>query len=284
MASEAYELLALLMRYVFVLIGVLVLIRAYRWMRRDAKNYRREMRALPDAGLVGEIVDLRTGKSQPLPREGDIGTSRECDIHIRGTGVLRHHARFAFEEGKGMLITPVRPGKTLMSGVEMRAPGYALHGTQLQMGSAVLRVRLFAGLKVPQPVPFQQDAAPWPDADAYPLPYGGDEEAAAFDSLTDTTPAPFEFPDQAAEAPAWQQPAYPPQGQGAPVAPPSDYEGHFTDDGQMTWQYAYSLEDLYKAQAALNQPAPPIPQAGEENDEALPYQSPVARRRRRDRS
>ena len=66
MAGEAYEILALLMRYVFVLIGALVLLRAYRWMRRDARNYRREMRTLPDAGLVGEIVDLRTGKSQPL--------------------------------------------------------------------------------------------------------------------------------------------------------------------------------------------------------------------------
>ena len=141
MAGEAYEILALLMRYVFVLIGALVLLRAYRWMRRDARNYRREMRTLPDAGLVGEIVDLRTGKSQPLPREGDMGASRECDIHVRGAGVLRHHVRFAFEEGKGVMITPSRLGKTFLGGAQLRAPGYALHGTQLQLGDALLRVR-----------------------------------------------------------------------------------------------------------------------------------------------
>ncbi|MBQ9265163.1 MAG: FHA domain-containing protein [Clostridia bacterium] len=275
MASEAYELLALLMRYVFVLIGALVLLRAFRWMRRDAKNYRREMRALPDAGLVGQIVDLRNGKSQPLPREGDMGSSHECDIFIKGAGVLRHHARFAFEEGKGVLITPSRHGKTFLAGAELRAPGYALHGTQLQLGEAALRVRLFAGLKVPQPMAYQPDA-PLTDA---PLPYDTQEEddASFFgDSFYPgpDIPAPFEFPDQPVTADdSWQQ---------AVSTPQKDYDGHYTDDGQMTWQYAYSMEELYQAQAALNQPPPPI-DSEPENDEALPYQSPVARRRRRER-
>ena len=294
MASDAYELLALLMRYVFVIIGFLVLFRAYRWMRRDARNYRREMRSLPDAGLVGEIVDLRSGKSQPLPREGDMGASRECDIFVKGAGIMRHHLRFAFEEGKGVLITPSRLGKTWMGGQPLRSPGYALHGTQLQLGDAVLRVRLFAGLKVPAPRAFQPDEA----VDAgdqrpgdSPLPYGGDweeENEDAYLSPGPDVPAPFEFPNQPAEAApdAWQQPL---PGEAPPVygQPPmdaqqmaGDYEGHYTEDGQMTWKYAYSLQELYQAQAAMRQQPAALDET-EENDEALPYQSPVARRRRR---
>ena len=286
MAGEAYEILALLMRYVFVLIGALVLLRAYRWMRRDARNYRREMRTLPDAGLVGEIVDLRTGKSQPLPREGDMGASRECDIHVRGAGVLRHHVHFAFEEGKGVMITPSRLGKTFLGGAQLRAPGYALHGTQLQLGDALLRVRLFAGLKVPHPVAWQPEEAAQ-DGGAYPAPAAEEDQYIDY-SGADTTPSPFEFPRQPEEE-AWAQsmlptgaspmPPSPPQPNGAGSQP--DYEGHYTEDGEMTWKYAYSLEELYKAQEALNHP--PVPEHDEVNDEALPYQSPAARHRRRGR-
>ena len=292
MASEAYELLALLMRYVFVLIGALVLWRAYRWMRRDARNYRREMRALPDAGLVGEIVDLKTGRSQPLPREGDMGTSRECDIRVKGNGVLRHHCRFAFEEGKGMLITPSRRGKVFMGGQKMAGPGHALHGTQLQLGDAQLRVRLFAGLKVPQPAAFQTDGSLFdtaPGAGDALLPETDDFSAFSFAEKEETL-SPFDFPDDPLGAPAPQAPLPPSPpasyGEQPPMPPavpypPQDYEGNYTEDGQMTWQYAYSLEELYRAEAEMNRQAAAAD--SEENDEALPYESPIPRRKRRSR-
>ena len=279
MASGVYELLALLMRYVFVLIGALILLRAYRWMRRDARDYRRLMRSLPDAGLVGEVVNLRTGKSQPLPREGDIGSSHECDICVRGAGVMRHHVRFAFEEGKGVLVTPSRRGKTLLAGEPLRAPRYALHGTQLQIGSVLLRMRLFAGLKVPQPAAYQAEyppETPEPDMDlTESVPAPNDLPPSVMDADAGC-PAPFDF-GQDQPSCAWQPSAVPPPQTAVPAA---DYDGHYTEDGQMTWRYAYSLEELYRAQEALRNP-PPVEH--EENDEALPYQSPLPRRRRRDR-
>ena len=273
MASEAYELLALLMRYIFVLIGALVLWRAYRWLRRDARAYKREMRALPDAGLVGEMVNLNTGESQPLPREGTIGSSRECDIRVKGTGVQRTHARFAFEEGKGLRVTPSRGAKVVMAGVALNGPAHALHGTQLQIGDALLRVRLFAGLKVPHPMQFQQDALLQQSQEEDDAPW------AALDPAPDHL-SPFEFPEND-----------PPEG--APA-----YQGNYTEDGQMTWQYAYSLDELraaQEAQAARQSPyqppyaappsAPLYPQETDEGgDEAVPYESPLPRRRRRSRS
>lgn len=257
MASEAYELLALLMRYVFVGIGALILWRAYRWLRRDARQYKKAMRSLPDAGLVGEMVNLKTGESQPLPREGLIGSSGACDIRVREPGVARRHALFAFEEGKGLRVTPHLGNRVLMEGVELKGAAHALHGTQLQLGDAVLRVRLFAGLKVPHPMQFQQDIPSGPDMTGVETPENED------------VPSPFAAVPQF--APDEEEPAQ--------EDPSAYYQGNYTEDGQMTWDYVYSLEELEQArQRQIN---------GEEsgrdaeNDEALPYESPVPRRRRR---
>ena len=255
MAESTYELLALGMRYVFVLIGVLMLWRAFRWMRRDARQYQKDMRSLPDAGLVGEVVDLRTGVSQPLPREGTIGSSRECDIRVKGAGVMRNHALFSFVDGKGMHITPRLRARMLLNGQEISGSGYALHGTRLRIGDAEMRVRLFAGLNVPFYPAYQQEA---PDV---PLDNFSFEEE-------DPSPAPLPFP-----APGFENTETP---RDDAVPPPDAYDGGYTDDGQMTWQYAYSLEELRQAQEALKQSAD-----NPEEDEALPYESPVPRRRRR---
>lgn len=265
MAEGAYELLALGMRYVFVLIGLLILWRAFRWIRRDAKNYQKEMRSLPDAGLVGEMVDLRTGRAQPLPRDGTIGASRECDIRVKGAGVKHTHALFAFEEGKGLKITPSRGARVLLSGAPVKGSGHALHGTQLQVGDAMLRVRLFAGLNVPFPAAYPQDAPDIP-LDNF---YSYDDQAEA-----DVSPA-LPFPAPGFAQAEDQAPFSFPGGESAPPADPG-YEGNYTDDGQMTWQYAYSLEELRRAQADLDA-------AQNDADEALPYQSPIPRRRRRQR-
>lgn len=186
MQGEAYELLAMLMRYVFIALGGLILFRAYRQMRRDARAYKKEMKKLPDAGLVGEIVDLQTGKSQPLPREGMIGSSSACDIRLKRRGVKRRHALFDFVEGKGLRIRPHLGHKVMMEGVPIRASAYALHGTEVMIGQAMIRVRLFAGLNVPHPASFAKE-----------MPV--DEMPAAFE-----LPLPFEQPVY--DAPLYEQP------------------------------------------------------------------------------
>ena len=262
MAESAYELMAMLMRYVFVLIGALIVWRSFRWLSRDARAYRREMRSLPDAGLVGEMVNLSTGEGQPLPREGTVGSAWDSDIRVRDSAVKRTHARFVFEEGKGLQVIPVRRARMLMSGREMDGPAYALHGTQLQIGNTVLRVRLFAGLKVPFP-------AEYPEPDAL---LGGESYTENWEGELQDWERPQGFP-----APVQEEDAYAACDTAAvpPGAPEEDaqYEGHYTEDGQMTWQYAYSLSDL---QAAM--------QEQEGGGESVPYQSPVPeRRRRRDR-
>ena len=259
MSRDLYEIIAMLMRYIFVIIGALILLRAYIWLRRDAKAYRKEMKALPDAGFVGEIVDLQTQKSQPLPREGIIGKGRNCDICLKYHGVKRCHALFSFEDGKGIKIMPRRRRSTRMEGVEVGAAGYALHGTQMELGDAVIRIRLFAGLNVPHPAQFASE-----------IPYETEETEADM---------PFEMP-LSPFANAYDFAA-------AENEDPEEemgYAGNYNDAGEMTWQFAaYPVEEMQQAlqEQQLQQDIPR--ENGEDEEEALPYQSPLPRRRRRDR-
>ena len=266
MSPQAYELISMLMRYIFVLIGLMIVWRSFRWLRRDARAYRKEMRSLPDAGLVGEMVNLSTGEAQPLPREGVIGASRECDIRLKGPGIERTHARFAFEDGKGLKIIPLRRASVLLNGDALRGPGYALHGTQLELGGIPLRVRLFAGLNVPYPVYYPKQENPWMEEE--------DMER----------PAEWDGPQLL--QPETEQEAYPCTGYENPMPDSRDYDGHYTPDGQMTWQYAYSLDELNQAMAQQNQQDQwqPVQPAGQvpDGDESA-YSAQPRRHRRRDR-
>ena len=268
MNGGIYEILALLMRYVFVLIGALIVWRSFRWLRRDANAYKREMRSLPDAGLIGEIVDLSDGRAQPLPREGYIGASRECDIRVKSGGISGRHARFEFEEGRGLKIIPGYGKRVLLSGEEMNGPGYALHGTLVQLGDSLLRIRLFAGLKVPYFAPYAGEN----DRDAsLPSECGHEESMPQYSTLLQG----FSNDDD----------AYLPYD---PALTPMEgsrrreemYDGGYTDGGQMTWQYAYSLEELEKE---MDNPPPfGTGESPDETDnEGVPYQSPLQPRRRR---
>lgn len=198
MAEEAYEILSLAMRYAFIVLGALIVLRSYRWLLKDHRAHKKEMKRLPDAGLVGEIVRLDTGKAFPLPREGTIGSGRMCDIAVRGDGVRRLHATFRFKDGKGVHIVPHKTAAVMLDGKPVLSSAYALHGSLIELGSLTLRVRLFAGLNVPRLAVY-------------------DKEPADADALDDTfAPEPDEFLPQDAPGPldaqaTWGYAPYPPQ-------------------------------------------------------------------------
>lgn len=241
MAPEAYELLSMLMRYVFIALGGLILLRAGRQMLKDARAQKKELKKLPDAGRIGEVVDLETGRHYPLPREGMIGSSAGCDIRLRRRGVKRRHAMFEFAEGKGVRIKPCFGRKVWVEGVPIKATAYALHGTKVTLSHANIRIRLFAGLNVPHPAAF-----------TVRMPEETDEMPAdVFDM-----PRPF-------EQMMMQQEIY---GQ-----PEAEQPQPFVSQEGGAWP-GFDAQGI------------PLPQEPvEENDEALPYFSPVQRNRRSDR-
>ena len=168
MATELYEVLSLGMRYWFVLLGVLIVLRTFMWLWGDHRKRHRRLQGLPDAGLVGELVviegneDMPAETSLPLPYEGTLGFVRSCDVVIPCEGVGRQHLDFSFQPHTGILVYPRRGQSCVVDGVEMHARSKAKlsplhHGSILQIGGIKLKVRLFAGLEGGGRSHFQED-------------------------------------------------------------------------------------------------------------------------------
>lgn len=148
MAAETYELIALGMRYWFVLLGIIIVVRAARWAIRDYKHQERVLRALPDAGLIGEVVNLDTGESYPLPREGSLGSARSCDVCLKG--IRKRELEFSLDEGQGVILFPShRRNQAVLDGEAIPRKAWALHGSHLSLPGYHLRFRLFSGLDIP---------------------------------------------------------------------------------------------------------------------------------------
>lgn len=149
MQDAAYELIALGFRYVFLALLLLTLLRAALLMRSDHRAHQATLRSLPDAGLVGELVDLQSGKAYPLPREGMMGSGFSCDIRL--PGLRRREIEFAFKPGFGLRLFPVGSGHgRLLDNLALhQKDDYALHGTVLSIRGKAFRFRFFAGLDLP---------------------------------------------------------------------------------------------------------------------------------------
>lgn len=150
MAPEVYELVAMGMRYWFVFLGALIAISCWRWLRADSRAYQDALSLLPDAGLVGELVDMATGENIPLPREGTLGSGSACDMRVEG--LRKREVSLEFEEGKGVKVIPLRGSHPVTLDGAPARNGSALHGTRIAIGDRRFRVRLFAGLDVPDRV------------------------------------------------------------------------------------------------------------------------------------
>ena len=107
--------------------------------------------------MIGEMVvlagssELPEGMAVPVPWEGVLGSVRSCDMVIPCPGIRKRHLRFSYESGFGLKIIPLSGCEAMVNGVlldcrsgEKAAP--MTHGSFLQIGSAVLRLRVFAGL------------------------------------------------------------------------------------------------------------------------------------------
>lgn len=180
MPENIYEIISLGARYWFALLGVLIVWRAFRWLRKDRQAKHSRLKQLPDAGMIGEMVVLQgsdqlpEGTVLPVPRAGVLGYVRSCDIVVPVDGVSPKHADFVFQPGKGLLLFPLRGVSCFADDVELTHRSAVkkcplVHGSILQVGEAVLRLRLFAGLDTeyhatlpyePQYVSYQEEPAP----------------------------------------------------------------------------------------------------------------------------
>ena len=208
-SPEIYRSVSLVARYIFAVLALMVLLRTLLQMLSDARERKDQLRNLPGSGLIGEMVvitgndDLPAGSFLPVPREGSLGFVRSCDLVIPADGVHRVHLDFSWKDGVGLLIAP-RSGCTAVVNsalLDHHSPPDSVpmtHGSFLQIGSAVLRLRVYAALDHSggefsfrdSPQALQQAAPPGPSPsvpDSYP-PVPPPEAIPAPDPTPDVSP------------------------------------------------------------------------------------------------
>lgn len=159
MASPDFMILSKLMSYVFTLLGVVIVLRSFRWLHKDRRATNRRLKALPDAGTIGVLTvlqgssELPEGTIIPVPPEGVLGFLRTCDVVVPVDNVIGQHLDFTFRNGKGLFIYPRRGCPTTVDGVTLDSRSdshrYPMqHGSVLTIGDAVLQLGVFAGLDV----------------------------------------------------------------------------------------------------------------------------------------
>ena len=157
MTPEIYSVVSLASRWLFAFFALMLLFFSFSWHRKEKKTRRERFKNLPGAGTVGELVvlsgcdELPPGTWFPVPREGILGSLRSCDLVVPCTGVRSQHLDFSWQDGVGLLIRPRIGCEAMIDSVPVSRRGInsdvpLLHGSVLQVGSAVLRLQLFAAL------------------------------------------------------------------------------------------------------------------------------------------
>ena len=149
MPEATYEILALLMRYVFAVLGAVICLTAFRWLVRDHRIHNRERRQLPQAGRIGVLEYADTGDRLPLTQEGLVGAGSGCDVVIRRRGLKKKHFRYRFQPRRGVEIVPCRGARVSVNGQKAQAGHYALSGALIEAGDVTLRLRLYKRLRLP---------------------------------------------------------------------------------------------------------------------------------------
>ncbi len=152
-----WDVLYTVSRYLFPFIALAAVFLILLFILSEARNRREKVRGLPGTGTVGELIVLSGSRELdintwfPVPREGVLGSVRSCDLVIPCPGVHARHLDFSWEDGTGLLIRPRTGCEAMVNGIPVdcrtdTASVPLTHGGILQVGSALLRLHLFAAL------------------------------------------------------------------------------------------------------------------------------------------
>ena len=231
-SPEIWSSLSLVSRWLFAFFALMLLAFALVWHHADRKERRERFKNLPGAGTVGELVVLSGGNELscdtwfPVPREGVLGSLRSCDLVVPCPGVHSQHLDFSWQDGTGLLIRPRIGCEVLVDGIPVSRKGTfadapLVHGSVLQVGSAVLRLQLFSALSHTnrifsprQPVPESETGAcvppvqpPMQDPYAAAQPWQAPPEQV-YTPVQPLSPAPEQLPpQQLRDQPQLQHPA-----------------------------------------------------------------------------
>ena len=156
MSVNAYEILALAMRYVFAALMVLIVLRAWRLTAIDSSRAKRLRRLSPETGIIGEMLVLeggekaRPGMRYPVILEGTIGSGPRADIRIRHSSVRRRHGYFIMTD-EGLYIRGHANARVGMNGRWLRECTLK-DGAELRIGRVELMLVLTGADAAPEEI------------------------------------------------------------------------------------------------------------------------------------
>lgn len=151
MQTSTYTIMALAMRYFFIIVSILIVIRAYMWLFQNRRARLQQTRHVQGRGAAGEFVveegndTLKPGHTLLIPWEGSIGASQGCDIILHGKAIAREHAYVFYEKKQGLRLECASLRWCEVDGkvIESRHPAILHEGSLVKIGEIVLRVHLF---------------------------------------------------------------------------------------------------------------------------------------------
>ena len=156
MSANAYEILALAMRYVFAALMVLIVLRAWRLTAVDSARAKRLRRLSPETGIIGEMLVIngsekaKPGMRYPVILEGTIGSGPRADIRIRHSSVRRRHAYFVMTD-EGLFVRGHANARIGMNGRWLRECSLK-DGEELRVGKVELMLVLTGADSAPEEI------------------------------------------------------------------------------------------------------------------------------------
>ena len=219
-SPEIYNIISRASRWLFAFFALMLLLFALSWLYDERRKRRERFRSLPEAGNIGEMVVI-SGSDQlpidtwfPVPREGILGSLRSCDLVVPCPGVHARHLAFSWQDGTGLVVKPFPGCETFVDGVSLLTAEKSdmpvmVHGSCLQVGSAVLRLQLLAALEHtnrPFAVTAPPPEYPSPAAAQQPLPCSPFPQEPAL-PFTDPPARAYQIQPSRPEQPAGGAPA-----------------------------------------------------------------------------
>lgn len=157
MSANAYEVLATAMRYVFVALILLIVLRGLRGALTDSRRADRLRRLSPETGIIGELLVIegseraKTGMRYPLTLEGTIGSSAKADIRVRSSGVRGRHAFYQMTE-RGLFVRGHSGARIARNGEPRTSEIMLSDGDMLRVGPVRLMLVLTEADATPEEI------------------------------------------------------------------------------------------------------------------------------------
>lgn len=144
--NDAYELLAMGMRYVFIALIIYILIRIVLYSVKEyrvVKQIKKRAEPLYTGYITVRLPEKLAGERFPLSQETTIGSARRCDIVFENCGLEPVHAAVYEKKGEVYLSDyGTREGSWLNGERLGKKPKPLMEGDLIEMGELALILHL----------------------------------------------------------------------------------------------------------------------------------------------